>query len=131
MVPTRAAAGDGIFNEGRTNVHASKDSETGLGYGMIPRADAASDNFVANRHGWMDTHSNIGPGMVGTEDHQQREGFAAAYSEAHSGKDTEDHMDPGMVPQVQWKGGTSAKETYARRQALNKYYKHKGFVPVI
>ena len=93
MIPRKECASDGIFEEGRTVAHAGRD-----------------------------TASAIGSDMMGREDQQQREAFAGAYSELHKDKDTESHFDPGMVPQVQWKGGSGAEAAFNRRQQLQEYY---------
>lgn len=128
MVPTAERAADGIFQEGRTNRFAGKDNETGLGPGMIPRKECASDGiFSENRQlaggfAGMDTYSQIGSDMMAKEGHDLREDFASAYSEEFANKDTEDHFEAGLIPQVQWKGGSEAKAAFERRTQLKSYY---------
>ena len=126
FIPRQEAASDGIFAEGRTNRFAGKDNADGFGPGLIPRKECASDGiFEEGRtvaHAGRDTASAIGSDMMGREDQQQREAFAGAYSEMHKDKDTESHFDPGMVPQVQWKGGSGAQAAFERRQQLQEYY---------
>ena len=51
-----------------------------------------------------------------------REDFASAYSEEFANKDTEDHFEAGLIPQVQWKGGSEAKAAFERRTQLKEYY---------
>jgi len=128
FIPKREAASDGIFAEGRVMQHGGRDGATGLGPGMIPTKEAASDGIFAEDHrlaggfAGKDTESAIGSDMMGREDQQQREAFAGAYSEMHADKDTESHFDPGMIPQVQWKGGSGAQAAYERRKQLSEYY---------
>ena len=126
FIPRQEAASDGIFAEGRTNRFAGKDNADGFGPGLIPRKECASDGiFEEGRtiaHAGRDTASAIGSDMMGREDQQQREAFAGAYSEMHKDKDTESHFDPGMVPQVQWKGGSGAQAAFERRQQLQEFY---------
>ena len=126
FIPRQNSASDGIFAEGRTFKFAGKDNADGFGPGLIPRKECASDGiFEEGRtvaHAGRDTASAIGSDMMGREDQQQREAFAGAYSELHKDKDTESHFDPGMVPQVQWKGGSGAEAAFNRRQQLQEYY---------
>lgn len=128
MVPTAERAADGIFQEGRTNKYAGKDNETGLGPGMIPRKECASDGIfsedrtLAGGFAGKDTYSQIGSDFMAKEGTYLREDFASAYSEEFANKDTESHFEAGLVPQVQWKGGSEAKAAFERRTQLKEYY---------
>ena len=128
LVPTAERAADGIFQEGRTNKFAGKDNETGLGPGMIPRKECASDGIfsedrtLAGGFAGKDTYSQIGNDFMAKEGTYMREDFASAYSEEFANKDTESHFEAGLVPQVQWKGGSEAKAAFERRTQLKEYY---------
>lgn len=128
LVPTAERAADGIFQEGRTNRFAGKDNETGLGPGMIPRKECASDGIfsedrtLAGGFAGKDTYSQIGSDFMAKEGTYMREDFASAYSEEFANKDTEDHFEAGLIPQVQWKGGSEAKAAFERRTQLKEYY---------
>ena len=131
FIPKPGFSDDGIFSDGpRKNTFAGKDSESSFGADWLPREDLVDEGIFKpgprrNVHAGEDTKSSIKMEdgvMMGDDDHTLREDFAAAYSEAHAHKDTEDHFDPGMVPQVQWKGGGGAQAAYDRRKELKNYY---------
>ena len=131
FIPKKGASDEGIFSDGpRRNKYAGKDSQTSLGPDWLPKAELVDEGIFKEgprRNVWAgeDTRSSITMQdgvMMGDDKHTQREAFASEYSELHAHKDTEDHFDPGMVPQVQWKGGGGAQAAYDRRKELANYY---------
>ena len=131
FIPKLGASDDGIFSDGpRRNVHAGKDSVTSIGPDWIPVKGLTDDGIFKERktaraYAGEDTKSSIKMEdgvMMGDDTHTGREDFAGAYSELHADKDTLDHFDPGMIPQVQWKGGAGAQGAFERRQELSIYY---------
>ena len=131
FIPKAGFSDDGIFADGpRKNAFAGKDSESSFGPDFLPREDLVDEGIFKpgprrNLHAGEDTKSSIKMEdgvMMGDDAHTLREDFASAYSELHAHKDTEDHFDPGMIPQVQWKGGGGAQAAYDRRKELKSYY---------
>ena len=82
--------------------HAGKDTQSGLGPGMIPKAKAARGErfagFYPASHAGKDTESGLGPGMVPMAKAARGEGFADWYQGKHAGRDAKSNLGPGMVP---------------------------------
>ena len=89
------------FDDYYGDEHAGKDTQSGLGAGMVPRAEAARGEAFADfygQHAGRDAESGLGPGMVPRADAARGEAFADFYGDKHAGKDTESNFTVGTLP---------------------------------
>ena len=91
------------FSDWYGDAHAGKDTDSSLGYGFVPDADAsqkfqADGTFYGAEHAGKDTHSELGPGFVPSAKASQELGFENYYGDEYAGRDNYSRLGPGMVP---------------------------------
>lgn len=98
--------------------HAGKDTESGLGVGMVPKADAARGErfaqFFGPKHAGKDTKSVLSKGALVPMVGERVEGLWVG---RHAGKDARSGLGPGMVPRADAARGERFANFFGDRHA--------------